>query len=292
MKKLLVLFITTLSLISNAQNLETKKTYHDPYARAHLNEVYTVIAGTATKHGLYKAYDYEGVLVKEKTYANGVANGPYKEYYSSQYNLNERGKLGLIENYKNGKLDGTSEEYVYPNGKKLTTKTLTYKMGELLKEVHYYETGQKGTERDHVTGAYTEWYENGQKKEAGTYDSYGYKAGSYTKWYEDGQVMELKQDSAGVTLHMEYREKGGKTYAVDLGPTGYVSTTIDPSGAKIEEAQSKPSGGTPPFYYDGKYTEYYATGEVKQTGTYSGNKQVGQWTTYDKEGKVLSSESK
>lgn len=285
MKKILLLITLSLTLKSFAQDLQSIRTYYDPWAKTQLHEVYTVIAGTSTKQGLYKEYAQNGILAKEVTYTNGVANGSYKEYYTTP---DLSGKLALLDNYKNGKLDGLSEEYAYPNGKKTATKTLVYVKGDLLKETHYYEGGQKGTERDYKTRNYLEWYENGQKKEAGSYDSYGYKTGSYTKWYDDGQLQEQKKDSSGVILAMQYHERGGKTYAVALTPAGkYISTTLDSSGRKVEEAESKPSGGTPPFYYDGTYTAYYSTGEVLQTGEYSGGRKTGVWKSFDKEGKEL-----
>lgn len=289
MRKFLLLTLNIIAVITYAQNLQTVKTYYDPYTKTRLNEVYTVLAGTPTKHGSYKAYDEQGILVKEATYSNGIANGPYKEYYSSRYGLDDRGKLGLSENYKNGKLDGISEDYAYPGGKKRTAETRTYAMGELLKKVGYYETGEKATERDYKTGSFTEWYENGQKKETGKYDSYGYKTGSYTKWYDNGQVMETKKDSAEVILAMEYHEDGGKTYAVVLTVGGtYISTTLDTLGRKAEEAESKPSGRTPPFYYDGSYTAYWPSGEVKTVGQHRNGLRVGKWKYFAIDGKVLS----
>jgi len=289
MKKLPLLVLLASVLSAFAQNLQTVKTYYDPYTKTKLHEVYSVTPNTPTKNGSYKEYDASGVIIVEAYYVNGLLDGPHKDYYSSQYDLNSRGKVGVSETYKKGKLNGISTEYAYPGGVKKTTKTIIYEVGERVEETDYYVSGQKASERDYKTGGYTEWYENGQKKEVGQYDTYGYKAGSYTKWYDNGTVMESKKDSVGTILSFEYHELGGKTYLVAQTPGGKcISTTLDTTGKKLEEAESKPSGRTPPFYYDGNYTAYWPTGEVRTTGQYKNGQRVGRWKYLAIDGKLLS----
>lgn len=295
MKKFFAIILTIGTLTSFAQNLQTVKTYYDPYTKTHLNEVYTVIAGTPTKHGSYKSYDQAGNIAVEKTYVNGMLEGQRKEYYGLGQGRDEgdgsdlRGKIAIQEVYKRDVLV-QYDEYGYINGKATAGIHNTYSpKGEPLMEERRYANGKLASSKNHQTGDYAEYYDNGQKKEAYKFGLDGYPVGGYTKWYDDGQVMETKKDSAGVILAMESHERGGKIYAVTLTPEGkYISTTLDTLGKKAEEAENKPSGRTPPFYYDGPYKAYWPTGEVRTIGQYKEGNRVGEWKYLAVDGKLLS----
>ena len=94
----------------------------------------------------YKNKPYTGILINffddEKTqletkvtYKEGKKDGTYQEYY-------ENGELKIIASYREGKKDGTYQEY-YENGQLKTDQV--YREGEW-------------------AGTYQEYYENGQKK--------------------------------------------------------------------------------------------------------------------------------
>ena len=61
--------------------------------------------------------------------------------------------------------------------------------------VEWYEDGQKKTEgiyntsttRTSKEGDWTEWYENGQKKYTGRFNKSGWEDGNWTKWHKNGQ---------------------------------------------------------------------------------------------------------
>jgi antitoxin component YwqK of YwqJK toxin-antitoxin module len=270
MRNVLLLVLTTFTVNLFAQNLQTVKTYYDPYTKTQLYEVYTVLAGTPTKQGAYKVYDKQGILVKESTYINGIANGPYKEYYSSEYNLDFRGKIGLSSNYKKGQLDGTYEEYTYQGGRKCTKMTETYAAGVLVKEIDYkyYDDGKKGSSDDAMTGDHTEWYESG-KLRAQELDSAKFLRSA--KYYDEaGRVqMRVDQQTPGV-------------YGL------YVATTLDASGHKTEEAQCRQDKPGAALYREGSYVTYYPQGNKQEEGQYRGGKKVGIWKTYAEDGSVQS----
>ena len=86
----------------------------------------------------------------------------------------------------------------HENGLPKAIKTYKVSKGkiELVKEIGWYENGQKrseGTYKDgEKDGLWTEWRENGQKRWEETYkgvDKYGdpIRDGNWTEWYENGQ---------------------------------------------------------------------------------------------------------
>ena len=198
----------------------------------------------------------------------------------------------FVEYYENGK---KKEEGTYgPDGYKTGSYAKYYDNGTVMElrndttgvTASWFSGGQKKSERSDRTGVSITWYENGQKAEE--HDN----TGSYTKWYEDGKTMELRRDSAGAIQRIESYEQGGNSYIVTLtSPGHYLTTTFNNSGQKIEEAESAPSGKTPPMYYDGKFTSYYPGGKVKTTGLYynKGLKE-GTWSTFGEGGELLSKE--
>jgi len=57
-------------------------------------------------------------------------------------------------------------------------------------------------------GLHTEWYENGQKKEEGTYKN-GEKDGLWTEWYENGQKGREEIYKDGVLISEKYWNEDG-----------------------------------------------------------------------------------
>ena len=68
--------------IASAQNLVTKKTYWD-WGNSRLHESFTVIAGTGTRHGSYKEYDRNGMLLISANYNHGALHGLCIEYFGT-----------------------------------------------------------------------------------------------------------------------------------------------------------------------------------------------------------------
>jgi antitoxin component YwqK of YwqJK toxin-antitoxin module len=104
MKQLLtILFLSILIFNVSAQSI--KKEYYDPYYKTKTMAKYQVNS-VGEKHGWFKGYDQQGVLVYEYNYSNGLWNGINKEY--SVYGGR---KLAQTETYKDGVLNGPAVYY-------------------------------------------------------------------------------------------------------------------------------------------------------------------------------------
>lgn len=107
MKKLILGLLLIESVNLFAQQLETRKTYHDLYKTV-VHEAYSVIKNTNTKQGEYKSYDGDGTIRVVCNFKNGNLDGIYKEYYEthntlqSQYIYNNGALVEQTEYLANG----------------------------------------------------------------------------------------------------------------------------------------------------------------------------------------------
>jgi antitoxin component YwqK of YwqJK toxin-antitoxin module len=295
MKRILFLLIALSSLSCSAQSLQTIKTYYDPYYKTKLYETYSVIANTPTKQGTYKAYDAQGILVKEATYVNGLVNGDYKEYYSSDFEPAYRGKLSLSETYKMGVLEGGSSEYGYNAGVRYVVRTVTRAAGTITGETNYFDNGKKANERNYKIGSYTSWYPDGKKESTGEYDRQlkDQKVGRWFYYDARGPLVRIEQyDSNGTPQAAKYfGEKGVLVDSIILVADGvYLQTLYDSvSGIKKEEVHLKLTnalGNKFSFYEEGLYTSYYPNGKVNEVANYKDCKFEGKYTVYFEDNKV------
>ena len=122
MKKLCtVLLISLWTLQVYSQTVKTE--YYDPYSKTLIMAKYQVNS-VGEKHGWFKGYDKQGVLITEYNFKNNLMDGLNKEYatYTGSRTLEKS------ETYKNGELDGPAVYYMngtiiegkgnYVNGKK------------------------------------------------------------------------------------------------------------------------------------------------------------------------------
>jgi len=92
---------------------------------------------------------------------------PKKEQYIEYFeNGQKKGEFNYINNLPAG-----NQTWFYESGKKKTCEHITHHKGPNL-EIKM-----------------TKWYENGQKKEEGTWSD-NKKIGKWTFWYENGQIKE------------------------------------------------------------------------------------------------------
>ncbi|MDP6433597.1 MAG: toxin-antitoxin system YwqK family antitoxin, partial [Candidatus Scalindua sp.] len=104
------------------------------------------------------------------------------------------------------------------------------------------------------------YYENGQKKEEGTY-IYGDKDGKWTYWYENGQKERKETYKNGEKKRWtEWYENGQK--------------------------KSERTG-----WWDGKYTEWYENGQKKVEEHYKDGEEDGLWTEWDEDGNIISTKT-
>ena len=103
MKSKIILLSYFIILFTNnvySQRLEVIRTYWD-WSRTQLHEIYTVIAGTPQKHGVYKEYNQVGALWNTAHYKRGILHGQYVQYCGG-----ESDRIWYITNYINGKKNG------------------------------------------------------------------------------------------------------------------------------------------------------------------------------------------
>ncbi len=197
MKKTISLLFALISFsLTFGQTTETIKKYHDPYTQSQLREVYSVIAGSYTKHGMYKSYDANGHLTQQGNYSQGKENGIWKKFYGSAtaslHNdpKNWIDKLWETCEYKNGQRHGYRAKFKYPNGVKQFDHEWTYENGEIIKEVLYWENGKKKASYQ-MNGECKDWNEEGT-----LIGEHVYENGEPIKsieYYENGQMKTLLQ---------------------------------------------------------------------------------------------------
>ena len=184
-KLVITFFLSTTMSVLFAQNLQTVKTYYDPWTKVHLKEVYVIDANTTAMNGSYKMYDENGIIYKEGNYKNSLKNGVFKYYFCAP------GVLSRITTYKMDINDGLDEEYFCitdENGKNISKKQVStiYSNGKFVKETEYYKNGSV-KHSTQANGLCTQYYENGKKKEECNAINDVY-IGLFTSWHENGNI--------------------------------------------------------------------------------------------------------
>ena len=180
----------------------------------------------------YKGIPYTGEIVK--------------------YVDDEKTQLEWKKNYKEGKLDGLSEEY-NKNGQ--LEESVTYKEGEEEEEVKYT------------------YYENGQLKKKETYKD-GKKDGQWEEYGDNGQLWSKetykdgKEDGQWEIYNVGYNDDD----TLQRGSLFYKGTYMDGK-------------------QDGQWEEYHDNGKLFYKGTYKDGKENGQFEYYDENGKLDEKES-
>lgn len=218
-------------------------------------------------NGLLKEWYPDGSIESEKSYTDGVQDGPYKIYYKTSGQLWEEGK------YKNGVLDGRfrkwwkngedAYDYSYVDGKmhgsysawydnREDWEEATYENG--VKQGHYakwYNNGKLAVEAEmtdgQVNGSYSKWYDNGDKWEEYTAVN-GAKNGQHQKWYTNKQQALLANYADGK------RQGSYETWFFNGNP-----------GLKAMYKDGK---------LDGKYENWRRDGNLIQKKLYSNGKEV------------------
>lgn len=306
--------------LSYAQSLETIKKYHDPYTRTNVNEVYTVLKNTNTKHGEYKSYDSKGHLTQKGSYKEGAQDGKWVTYYGvalaslrNDYQ-NWIDKVKEVANYSGGKRHGTRIGYKYPNGKRVIEFEKEYANGDLVKETTYWENGQKQSfvqingvcrswnengvkiveyttnEMSEIEGAYQEWYDDGNKYVIAHYEN-GNLVGDCKQWFPDGtvQIDQHYSTKSILTKNLEFYSSGKPKSEMNCENSKCKETLYDSlTDQKIAEVEFVflEEHGNVKFYRDGEEVNYYKNGKLKSKGLNKANERVGEWIFYDKNGDV------
>lgn len=203
--KIKILFFICIVLssidITNAQNIVTKKTYWD-WGNSRLHEIFTVIAGTGTRHGSYKEYDKNGMLLISANYNHGALHGLCVGYFGTPQNY-----ISKSTNYLNGEKNGVEKNYNLGSSGHYLIEECVYKKDEMIEKTSYYtDVKYKGCKKSHAKLVddkqfNTNWYQNGQIEYEGvlqvTPGNYGNVTTpiQYTRYSEAGALMEKLNDN-------------------------------------------------------------------------------------------------
>jgi len=233
----LLLFI---SIVGYGQALQTIKTYHDPFTRSKLHEIYTIKKDTGIKHGSYKSYNENGYPYEEATFSNNILHGSYKAY---KLHAPKSGLLAESGVYNNGKKNGEWHYYYYNIFDAEThylEKKIFYKDNKEIWETSYYEPNKSGKQqikshRESIDDGKYEWCRK--------------------SWYPNGALLEEfcfgYDDNKSIEKRIEYYEDGGFKHRVEDG----IVYTYSNDGKTLLNKKMK--GGEEEIYENGllKYSK-------------------------------------
>ncbi|MCF8218028.1 MAG: hypothetical protein K9J21_03480 [Bacteroidales bacterium] len=231
------------------------------------DEIKTEHFKDGVKDGWSKVFFPDSTLKREVKYVDGKKDGFEKEYdregnivtlkkydqgfLVSREFINRRDKQGRKQGpwktfYNNGNLK-TSVTYL--NGKKNGIYKKYNKNGGLV-EIKKYKNGKEITDDEQVADYEIKrnYYNNGQVKTKATY-------------------LNDKMDG----VRREYDKEGNitKSYVMDQGRVEEKGGIVDKSGLK-----------------QGKWEEYYESGQIKAKGKYKDGVKVGEWVYYFENGQI------
>jgi len=230
------------------------------------------------KHGDVSIYTYEDDIKCKGYYNNGTKDGEWVFYDT------ERDRISLVRIYKNGKADGVWKEFdrrsktpvkeeTYENG--LLTELREYNLSEDLKSESFYKNGLR-------TGNWKEFHRDNILRSSTNYDL-NIKEGLFERFNSDGkiQMRGMYKNNKHVGEWIVYYDDGN------------VYNKRNQKGDKwdfevfYENGKLKEKGVTLDFslsLYDGKHTEYYETGKIKQERNFLNGTRHGSYVLYREDG--------
>ena len=252
------------------------------------------------KNGFSIRYRYDNPLnpgqqtmVSKELYVNGKREGNSFYYHPT-------GELKQMVYYKNNRKQGMAREY---NPDSVLITVLEYNDSYLVNRERINRTDNQ----ERKQGTFREYYENGKmKKEENYLDNqlHGYYREFDGKGelvmamrYERGQIMEQIDEDLKELLDMKstFDEQGrliftgGYKEGVPVGIHRFFDTAgvvenahlYNELGQKIAEGVIDEQGRR-----KGSWTDYYNTGEMRATGTYTNNQRSGRWNFYYRTGSI------
>lgn len=259
------------------------------------------------REGVWRSYFPDGVKVREELpFVNGVISGTETVYFESGIRSSEtpkvhgvmegvvttwhsNGKVHTTTEYTNGQRNGASAEFLadgrksaesfYSAGRefgtqlrfapdgKTTSKRVFNGQGQEVSAIDYGPGGEVILDGKWENGVWqiTEFYLSGAKRaEYQARAGVNNRHGPYKSWYPTGAV-----ESEG-------------TFALN-GKVGAWKTWWPNGKLKLTEQFDKNIGGLP----DGETREYFATGQLKISGSWSRGQKVGKWVEKDETGRTL-----
>lgn len=259
-KYLILLIFSSLSISVFSQKVV--KEFYDPWTKTKLMAEYQVNT-SGEKHGWFKGYDQQGVLILENNYKNNLYNGLNKEFTT----VYGKRVIASEKNYLNGLLHGEYKEYAYIENENLIIKQGQYyeneKEGEWLDLISYVNYEIPESERKKARfikrklyfkkgklnhddgvrsfipdGEYrTTFYPSGQTRSIENYQS-GLKKGEFKSFYPNGKIeREAIYDESGKILFVkEYHPNGQLRYHEDLRGDDFIYFEFDKDGNETRKS--------------------------------------------------------
>jgi len=154
---------------------------------------YYQLADTTLRHGPYKKYSPDSILLEEALYLDGVYDGKRVMYYSS-------GDTQIVETYRRGRFEGPYALYYKEGGVKFSGSYTNNVM-----EGIWYSYYLDGAVKEKVTfadnkenGPFEEYYPDGTLKVSGTYLDGANEDGDLKFFDEEGEHYKTMNCDAGL----------------------------------------------------------------------------------------------
>jgi antitoxin component YwqK of YwqJK toxin-antitoxin module len=252
------------------------------------------------KNGYYYTYKYDnktdasdpGYIASRELYVNDKRNGESYYYY-------ENGQVKTTINYIDGMKQGLGIEYSregeiltlleYRNDYLINREPVNRMDAGGLKQgvwKEFYDNGQLKTERvyldDQLNGYYREYDEKGNLRFSLRYEN-GNVINESSEELNEVEVRNIYDENGRLVSGGPYRENIPigihRSYDASGNVTG--STIYDNQGNVISEGIVTEQG-----VRQGKWINYFLSGEVQSEGSYIENERSGAWNFYRKNGKL------
>jgi antitoxin component YwqK of YwqJK toxin-antitoxin module len=266
-------YITDIENINRIDNAKMKQgrwiTFYDDW-QIHTEGEYR----NDLKHGYFKEYTQEGVLISTAKYIEGILQEDVaelakldikREYYPS-------GNVKIIASYKDEVPQGVRREF---NEEGEVVAGFVFLDGQIIGEGIIDEEGIKD-------GPWKEYYPNGAIKSEGTYDK-GNRIGGWKFYYPNGQLEQIG------TYNKDGKADGSWTWYYATGDLlreeSYFNGKIDGFSIEYDEYGVVIAEGE--YLEDEKEGKWkFNYGDHKSEGEFSLGMRQGKWISYYSDGKV------
>ncbi|PCJ85989.1 MAG: hypothetical protein COA57_06890 [Flavobacteriales bacterium] len=226
------------------------------------------------KHGYFREYDRQGVLLNTTKYENGevVENAEELEQLEVKMEYYDDAKVKWMKSFKDGVPEGVHREYS--------------KEGEIINSIIYSEGNKMGegilNKQSVKQGDWKEYYLDGQLRAEGKYDN-GLRIGRWVFYHSNGKV-----EQEGVFISGERPIRLWKWYY----PSGHLLREEN-FHMGMEEGQLIEYSDSGKVITKGEYLGgekegiwFYEMGDHREEGEYRAGRKEGIWKHYYRNGKL------
>jgi len=230
------------------------------------------------KNGEVAIFSYEDDLKCEGRYNNGSADGEWVFYDT------ERGIISAVRVYKNGKADGMWKEF--DRRSKTPVKEETYDNGMLTEMREYNLSGDRKSESFYKNGLrignWKEYHRDNILRSSTNYDL-NIKEGLFEQFNSEGKIQLRGQfkNNKHVGEWLVYYDDGNIYSKRKQNGDKWDFETFHENGKLKEKGIAIDFKLT---LYDGKHTEYYENGKIKQESNFLNGSRHGSYVLYRENG--------